>query len=84
LEGFSSQFLFVSVFCLLEDLLILLLLIVLNPNSSHPLHPWVFISLLSQSFFSGLITPMLFSLLNKGIPYVFPQGRTGLSERGRM
>jgi rod shape-determining protein MreD len=84
LEGFSSQFLFVSIFSLMEGFLVLLLLTALNPNPSHNLHPLLFTYLLPQSIFSGLITPVLFLLFNKGFLYLSPQARTGVRERGSI
>ena len=82
LEGFLSQFLFVFLSGLVEGLLILILLNGLNPNPLWNLYPMLFTVLLPQSFFTGLITPILFFLLNKGSLLLSDQKRMGLRERG--
>jgi rod shape-determining protein MreD len=82
LEGFLSQFLFVFLSALVEGLLILILLNGLNPNPLGNLYPMLFTVLLPQSFFTGLITPILFFLLNKGSLLLSDQKRMGLRERG--
>jgi len=65
LEGILSQFLFAFSFALIEGFLILILLNTFNPNSSGQLFPLLFTVLLPQSFFTGLITPALFSLFSR-------------------
>ena len=65
-EGLSFQFLFVFVFTLLEGLLLLLLVSGLNPSPFHSLYSSVVVDLLPQSIVTGLITPILFPLFNKG------------------
>jgi rod shape-determining protein MreD len=65
LEGFLSQFLFAFSFALVEGFFILILLNTLNPNPPGQLFPLLFTVLLPQSFFTGLITPALFSLFNR-------------------
>jgi len=82
LEGFLSQFLFVFLSALAEGLLILVLLNGLNPNPLENLYPMFFTVLLPQSFFTGLITPILFFLLNKDSLLLSHQKRMGLRERG--
>jgi hypothetical protein len=82
LEGFLSQFLFVFLSALVEGLLILVLLNGLNPNPLGNLYPMLFTVLLPQSFFTGLITPILFFLLNKDSLLLSDQKRMGLRERG--
>lgn len=82
LEGSLSQFLFVFLSALVEGLLILILLNGLNPNPLGNLYPMLFTVLLPQSFFTGLITPILFFLLNKGSLLLSDQKRMGLRERG--
>jgi len=82
LEGILSQFLFVFLSALVEGLLILVLLNGLNPNPLGNLYPMLFTVLLPQSFFTGLITPILFFLLNKDSLLLSNQKRMGLKERG--
>jgi len=65
-QGFSFQFLFVFMFTLLEGLLILLLVSALNPSPFHSLYSSVIPYLLPQSIFTGLVTPILFPLFDKG------------------
>jgi len=65
LENFSSQFLFVFIFGLVEGLVLLILLSVLNPRPLGHLYPLFFTLLLPQSFFTGLIAPILFFLIRK-------------------
>jgi rod shape-determining protein MreD len=83
LQDFSSKFLFVFIFALFEGLLTLLLLAVLNPNPLGHLYPLFFTFLLPQSFLTGLITPVLFSLFDKGFFLRFNQNGAGIKERGR-
>jgi rod shape-determining protein MreD len=82
LESFASQFLFVFIFGLLEGLLILLLLNVLNPGPIGQLYPLLFTFLLPQSFFTGLVTPILFFLIHKGSFSFFGHHEIELIERG--
>ena len=82
LESFTSQFLFVFIFGLVEGLLILILLNVLNPDPIGHLYPLLFTFLLPQSFFTGLITPILFFLIQKGSFSFFHDHVMGLMERG--
>jgi len=82
LEGVPAQFIFVFIFALVEGLLILFLLTVLNPNPFGNLYPLLFTSLIPQSVFTGLITPILFFLLNKGSRLIFRQAGIGTEERG--
>jgi rod shape-determining protein MreD len=65
LESFASQSLFVFIFALLEGLLILTLLAALNPAPLGNLYPLFFTFFLPQSLFTGMITPILFFLLQK-------------------
>ena len=65
-KGFSFQFLFVFIFALLEGGLILLLVSGLNPSPFHNLYTSVIADLLPQSIVTGLITPILFPLFEKG------------------
>lgn len=82
LESFPSQSLFVFVFALFEGLLILTLLSALNPGPLGNLYPLFFTFFLPQSFLTGMITPVLFLLLQKIFLILFqPQGM-GLRERG--
>ncbi|NWG03197.1 MAG: rod shape-determining protein MreD [Syntrophaceae bacterium] len=82
LEGFYSQFLFAFLFALLEGVFILILM---NTFQSVPLakfHPLFFTSLLPQSFFTGLFTPLFFFLFGKGSLLWFSQPGKGVKEKG--
>ncbi len=81
LEGFSSQFLFAFAFEMLEGVLILILLNALQPISLGNLFPVLFTSLLPQSFFTGLVTPILFFLFQKASSPLFRQPEQGIKER---
>jgi rod shape-determining protein MreD len=81
LEGFSSQFLFAFVFGISEGVLILILLNALQPVSLGNLYPMLFTFLLPQSFFTGLVTPILFSLFQKVSSPLFRQPEQGIKER---
>jgi rod shape-determining protein MreD len=81
LEGFSSQFLFAFAFGLLEGVLILVLMSVLQAISLWSLYPLFFTFLLPQSFFTGLVTPLLFLLFQKGSSYLFRQPEKGMKEK---
>ena len=81
LEGFSSQFLFAFAFGLLEGVLILLLMSALQAVSLWSLYPLFFTSLLPQSFSSGLVTPLLFLLFQKGSSHLFRQPEKGMKEK---
>jgi rod shape-determining protein MreD len=65
LESIQSQSLFVFVFALFEGLLILTLLAALNPAPLGNLYAPFLTSFLPQAFFTGMITPVLFLLLQK-------------------
>ena len=80
-EGSSSQFLFAFVFALLEGILILILMNTLQPISLGNLYPLLFTFLLPQSFFTGLATPFLFFLFQKGSSLLFLQPEKGMKER---
>jgi rod shape-determining protein MreD len=67
LEGFQFQFLFVSLSALFEGLFIVILLASLSPSPLSYLHFSLLIPLLPQSACTGLIAPMLFFLLDKGM-----------------
>ncbi len=81
LEGLSSQFLFAFIFGMLEGILILILMNALQSVSLGNLYPLLFTFLLPQSFFTGLITPPLFFLFQKGSSYLFPQPDKGVKGR---
>jgi rod shape-determining protein MreD len=81
LEGFSSQFLFAFVFGMLEGVLILILLNALQPISLGNLYPMLFTFLLPQSFFTGLVTPLLFFLFQKVSSPLFRQPEQEIKER---
>jgi rod shape-determining protein MreD len=82
LESFTSQFLFVFIFGLGEGLLILILLSILNPGPIGHLYPLLFTFLLPQSFFTGLIAPILFFLIRKVSFSLFSHHEMGVMERG--
>ena len=81
LEGFSSQFLFAFVSAILEGILILILMNTLQPLSFRNLYVLLFTFLLPQSFFTGLATPPLFFIFQKGSSLLFPQPEKGMKER---
>ena len=81
IEGFSSQFLFAFVFGMLEGVLILILLNAVQPVSLRNLYPMLFTFLLPQSFFTGLVTPILFFLFQKVSSPLFRQPEHGIKER---
>jgi len=82
LESFPSQSLFVFVFALFEGLLILTLLAALNPEPLGNLYPLFFTVFLPQSLLTGMITPVLFFLLQKIFLALFQRQEMGLRERG--
>jgi rod shape-determining protein MreD len=82
LESFRSQFLFAFIFSLVEGLLILILIRILNPSPVGHLYPLLFTFLLPQSFFTGLITPILFFLIRKGSFLLSNHREMGVIERG--
>jgi len=70
LEGIVSQFFLTFVSALIEGLFLTVLLVILNP---HPLRTfygtWTTV-LLPQSVFTGLISPLFFSLFDKGAAHM--------------
>jgi rod shape-determining protein MreD len=82
LESFTAQFLFVFTFGLAEGFLILFLLSALNPGPVDKLYPLLLTYLLPQSFFTALITPILFFLIHKGFFSLFTHQEIGVMERG--
>jgi rod shape-determining protein MreD len=82
LEGFLFKFLFAFLSAMVEGLLILILLNGFNPSPLANLYPLLFTYLLPQSFFTGLITPILFSLFNKGSVLSSDQHGMEIRERG--
>ena len=80
LEGFSSQFLFIFVFGIVEGVLILILLNALQPVSLGNLYRMLFTFLLPQCLFTGLITPILFFLFQKVSSPLFRQPEQGIKE----
>jgi len=81
-KGFSFQFLFVFIFALLEGGLILLLISGLNPSPFRNLYHSVIIDLLSQSIVTGLITPFLFPLFEKGSVLLVTKQRVAFKRQG--
>jgi rod shape-determining protein MreD len=82
LESFPSQSLLVFVFALFEGLLILTLLAALNPAPLGNLYSPFFTFFLPQSFLTGMITPVLFFLLQRVFLTPFQTQGMGLRERG--
>jgi rod shape-determining protein MreD len=82
LESLRSQFLFAFLFGLVEGFLILILIRTLNPDPVGHLYPLLFTLLLPQSFFTGLITPALFSLIRKGSSSLSGHREIGVIARG--
>ena len=81
-KGFSFQFLFVFIFALLEGGLILLLISGLNPSPFRNLYRSVIVDLLSQSIVTGLITPFLFPLFEKGSVLLATKQRVAFKRQG--
>lgn len=82
LEGFPSQFLFVFIFAMAEGLFILILMTTLHSVPFGTLYPLLFSSLLPQSLFTSLVTPVLFFLFHRGSLLLFPQQGIGISKKG--
>ena len=82
LEGFSSQFIFVFLLSSLEGLLLLLFLSLLSPEPLFQLYPSFFFSLLPQSTFTALITPLLFILSQRGSGFLAKKNGVSLQEKG--
>lgn len=66
LEGFHSRFLLVLLFGLAEGLILLMLIKALNPGYLPNLYRSILIPFLPQCLTTALLTPPLFSLLEKG------------------
>jgi len=81
LEGYSSQFLFTFLFGTSEGVLILFLLNALQPVSLGNVYPMLFTFLLPQSFFTGLVAPILFFLFQRVSSPLFRQPQQGIKER---
>jgi rod shape-determining protein MreD len=82
LEGFSFQFLFAFIFSILEGGLLLILINGLEPVSFGNLLSSLFTFLLPQSFFTGLVAPLLFFLFKKGTSLLFRQPEQGIKAGG--
>lgn len=82
LEGFPSRFLFAFLFSLAEGFLLLILIRVLNPEHLQNLYPLVFAVFLPQCFTTALLSPVLFSLLNKGSMLLQVLPRAGIGGKG--
>jgi rod shape-determining protein MreD len=82
LESLPSQSLFVFLFALFEGLLILALLSAFNPAPLGNLYPLFLTFFLPQAFLTGMITPVLFFLLQKIFFALFRRQEMGLRERG--
>ncbi len=81
LEGFLSQCLFAFIFGMSEGVLILVLLNALQPVSLGSLYPRLFTFLRPQSFFTGLVAPILFSLFQRVSSPLFRQPEQEIKER---
>jgi len=81
LEGFYSQCLFVFIFAMLEGLLILILMSTFRSVPLKNIYPLWFTFLLPQSFFTGLVTPFLFSIFGQGFSLLFRSPKEGIKER---
>jgi hypothetical protein len=53
----------------------------LHPEPLYPLYPNFLLTLLPQSGFTALVTPVLFALFRRGSDYIFPQEAGGAQER---
>ncbi|HYA92972.1 MAG TPA: rod shape-determining protein MreD [Thermodesulfobacteriota bacterium] len=82
LEGFFFQSLFAFLFSLLEGIFIFILMNAVQPLPLGNLYPLFFTSLLPQSFFTGLATPFLFFVFQKGSSLLFRQPERGPKEIG--
>jgi rod shape-determining protein MreD len=82
LEGFSFQFLFAFIFTILEGGFLLILINGLEPVSFGDLYSSLFTFLLPQSFCTGLVAPLLFSLLKKAASLLFHQTEQGIKAGG--
>jgi len=80
LEGFSFQFLFAFIFGILEGILILTLMNALQPVSLGNLYILLLTFLLPQSFLTGIVTPPLFFILQKGASLLFRQPEKEIKE----
>jgi rod shape-determining protein MreD len=70
LEGFFPQSFLVFISALLEGLLLIILIAIFNPHLLLSYYvSWAKVLLL-QSFFTGLISPLLFLLFDKGSAYL--------------
>jgi rod shape-determining protein MreD len=82
LEGFSFQFLFAFIFSILEGGFLLVLINGLEPVSLGNLYSSLFTFLLPQSFFTGLVSPLLFLLFQKAASLLFRQPEQGIRAGG--
>ncbi len=82
LEGFSFQFLFAFIFSMLEGSFILILINGLEPISFRNLSSSLFTFILPQSFFTGLVAPLLFSLSKRTASFLFRQPEQGIKVGG--
>jgi hypothetical protein len=67
---------------MLEGMFIIILMNALQSVSLGNLYPLLLTFLLPQSFFTGLVTPPLFLVFQKGTSLLFPQPERGVKERG--
>ena len=82
LEGFSFQFLFAFIFSILEGGFLLILINGLEPVSLGNLYSSLFTFLLPQSFFTGLVSPLLFLLFQKAASLLFQHPEQGIKAGG--
>lgn len=81
LERYPSQSLLTFGVAMMEGLLILILMSVFHLVPLRSLHSLLFTFLLPQAFFTSLVTPVVFSLIDKG-SFLSGQHRMGI-EGGR-
>jgi rod shape-determining protein MreD len=82
LEGFVSQFFLVFISAFLEGLLLTVFLVILNPYPLRAFYGTWAAVLLPQAVFTGLISPLFFSLFEKGSAYIL-QDKISWSDRGQ-
>jgi rod shape-determining protein MreD len=70
LEGFFPQFLLVFVSAFLEGLLLTVFLVTINPFAFNAFYGTWLTVLLPQALFTGLISPLFFSLFERGSAYI--------------
>jgi len=80
-KGLSFQFLSVIIFAVLEGLLILVLVSGLTPSPFPNFYPRVMADLLPQAIVTGLITPILFPLFERGTTLWITEQRRAINRQ---